>query len=59
MVVVEVVKVEENAPTVKLLEYNHIEGMITPNELTRTMQQHVHKALKIGKQEVVKVLRVD
>jgi translation initiation factor 2 alpha subunit (eIF-2alpha) len=34
---VEVVKVEENVPTVKLLEYNMIEGMITPNELTRAM----------------------
>ncbi|KAL4496495.1 hypothetical protein ABPG72_014725 [Tetrahymena utriculariae] len=59
LVVVEVVKVEENCCYVQLLEYNRIEGMITPNEMTKQMQQSIQKVLKIGKQEVVQVLRVD
>ncbi|KRX05736.1 Translation initiation factor 2, alpha subunit, middle domain [Pseudocohnilembus persalinus] len=59
LVVVQVTNIEENASYVSLLEYNRIEGMITPNELTKTMKQSVHKALKLGKQEVVRVLRVD
>ena len=33
--------------------------MITPNELTRPMINFVSRALKIGKQEVVRVLRID
>lgn len=52
-------KVEENATYVSLLEYNNIEGMITPNELTKIMKQNVQKALRVGKLEVVRVLRVD
>jgi translation initiation factor 2 subunit 1 len=37
-VVVEVTEVEENASYVKLLEYNNIKGMITPNEMTRALK---------------------
>lgn len=59
MVVVEVFNVEESASFVYLLEYNKKEGMITPNELTRPMINFVSRALKIGKQEVVRVLRID
>lgn len=59
MVMVKVTKVEENATYVSLLEYNNIEGMITPNELTKIMKQNVQKALRVGKLEVVRVLRVD
>eukprot|EP00825_Cyclidium_porcatum_P012186 TRINITY_DN1634_c0_g1_i5.p1 TRINITY_DN1634_c0_g1~~TRINITY_DN1634_c0_g1_i5.p1 ORF type:complete len:338 (-),score=86.36 TRINITY_DN1634_c0_g1_i5:270-1283(-) len=59
LVMVKVTKVEENATYVSLLEYNNIEGMITPNELTKIMKQNVQKALRVGKLEVVRVLRVD
>lgn len=44
--VVEVSEVEENASYVKLLEYNGIKGMITPNEMTRSTRGGVQKALK-------------
>ncbi|EGR33483.1 hypothetical protein IMG5_051610 [Ichthyophthirius multifiliis] len=33
--------------------------MITPNEMTKQMQQSIQKVLKIGRTEVVQVLRVD
>ena len=48
LVVVEVTEVEENASYVKLLEYNGIKGMITPNEMTRAIKGGVYKALKTG-----------
>lgn len=47
LVVVEVTETEENASYVKLLEYNGIKGMITPNEMTRMIRGGVQKALKV------------
>jgi len=38
LVVAEVKDVEENASYVYLLEYNRIEAMIAPNELTKAMK---------------------
>ncbi|CAD8104703.1 unnamed protein product [Paramecium sonneborni] len=59
LVVVEVVEVQENASYVELLEYDRIRGMIPPNETTRALKGGIQKALKIGKIQVVRVLRVD
>lgn len=59
LVVVEVVEVQENASYVELLEYDRIRGMITPNEMTKVLKGGMQKALKIGKQQIVRVLRVD
>ena len=44
---------------VKLLEYNDVEGMILMTELSRRRIRSINKLLRIGKQEVVMVLRVD
>ena len=43
----EVTETEENASYVKLLEYNGIKGMITPNEMSRVIRGGVQKALKV------------
>jgi len=50
---------DENALIVILLEYDRIEGMIMSSELTKVLQRGVQKALKVGKQEVARVIRVD
>lgn len=44
---------------VKLLEYNNVEGMILMTELSRRRIRSINKLLRVGKQEVVSVLRVD
>ena len=44
---------------VKLLEYNNVEGMILMTELSRRRIRSINKLLRVGKQEVVMVLRVD
>lgn len=36
-----------------------MEAIIAPNELTKTVKQNPHKATRVGRQEVVKVIRVD
>ena len=59
MVVVRVNKVEEFGAYVTLLEYNHIEGMILSSEVSRKRIRSIHKHLRIGKQDVMQVLRVD
>jgi len=56
---VQVKDVVENGAYVILLEYGNIEGMITPNEYTTVRMKSVNKVMKVGKQEVVVVLRVD
>ena len=50
----------ENGAYVKLLEYNEIEGLITPSEYSKVSNmKSVHKIMKVGRQEVVRVLVVD
>jgi len=44
---------------VSLLEYNNIEGMILFTELSRRRIRSVHKLIRINRNEVVLVLRVD
>jgi translation initiation factor 2 subunit 1 len=44
---------------VNLLEYNNIEGMILLSELSRRRIRSIQKLIRVGKNEVVVVLRVD
>jgi translation initiation factor 2 subunit 1 len=44
---------------VELLEYDNIKGFITFSQFTKNHLKSVGKFLKIGKQEMVKVFRVD
>jgi translation initiation factor 2 subunit 1 len=44
---------------VTLLEYNNIEGMILFSELSRRRIRSISKLIRVGKTEVVMVLRVD
>jgi translation initiation factor 2 subunit 1 len=44
---------------VKLLEYNDTEGMILLSELSRRRIRSIQKLIRVGRNEVVVVLRVD
>lgn len=44
---------------VKLLEYDNIDGMILLSELSRRRIRSIQKILRVGRNEVVVVLRVD
>ena len=44
---------------VKLLEYDNIDGMILLSELSRRRIRSIQKLIRIGRNEVVVVLRVD
>src|SRR5215469_18631102 len=44
---------------VKLLEYDNIDGMILLSELSRRRIRSVQKLIRVGRNEVVVVLRVD
>jgi hypothetical protein len=59
LVVVRVNKVEDFGAYVTLLEYNNTEGMILSSEVSRKRIRSIHKHLRIGKQDVMQVLRVD
>lgn len=43
----------------QLLEYNNIEGMILLSELSRRRIRSINKLIRVGKNEVVMVIRVD
>lgn len=59
LVVVKVKSIEDFGAFVSLLEYNHIEGMIMSSEVSRKRIRSIHKHLRIGRQDVMQVLRVD
>jgi translation initiation factor 2 subunit 1 len=59
LVVVKVKHVADMGAYVTLLEYNKIEGMIMLTELSRKRIRSVSKLTRVGRQEVVMVLRVD
>ena len=59
VVMVRVRSIAEMGAYVALLEYNNIEGMILLSELTRRRIRSVNKLIRVGKQEVCMVLRVD
>lgn len=42
-----------------MLEYNGRSGMMPINEYTTTMRRAIHRAMKVGKKEILRVIRVD
>mmetsp|Transcript_15060 Transcript_15060/g.48028 ORF Transcript_15060/g.48028 Transcript_15060/m.48028 type:complete len:325 (-) Transcript_15060:24-998(-) len=59
VVVVNVKHIAEMGAYVSLLEYNNIEGMILLSELSRRRIRSIPKLIRVGRNEVVMVLRVD
>jgi len=59
VVIVEVKQIAEMGAYVQLLEYNNIEGMILLSELSRRRIRSINKLIKVGRNEIVVVLRVD
>lgn len=59
LVMVSVKSIAEMGAYVSLLEYNNIEGMILLSELSRRRIRSVNKLIRVGRQEVVVVMRVD
>lgn len=59
LVMVNVRSIAEMGAYVSLLEYNNAEGMILLSELSRRRIRSISKLLRVGKNEVVMVLRVD
>lgn len=56
---VQVRQIAEMGAYVKLLEYDGIEGMILLSELSRRRIRSIQKLIRVGRNEVVVVLRVD
>ena len=59
LVMVNVRQIAEMGAYVHLLEYNSIEGMILLSELSRRRIRSIQKLIRVGRNEVVVVLRVD
>lgn len=59
LVMVQVRQIAEMGAYVKLLEYDNIEGMILLSELSRRRIRSIQKLIRVGRNEVVVVLRVD
>jgi translation initiation factor 2 subunit 1 len=59
LVVVNVRSIADMGAYVTLLEYGNIEGMILMSELSRRRIRSITKLIRVGREEVVKVLRVD
>jgi len=59
LVIVQVKNVAEMGAYVSLLEYNNIEGMILLSELSRRRIRSINRLIRVGRTEVVVVLRVD
>ncbi|KAF9567689.1 hypothetical protein EC968_003188 [Mortierella alpina] len=59
LVMVNVRQIAEMGAYVQLLEYDNIEGMILLSELSRRRIRSIQKLIRVGKNEVVVVLRVD
>ncbi|KAK4686539.1 translation initiation factor 2 subunit 1, partial [Tremellales sp. Uapishka_1] len=59
LVMVQVHQIADMGAYVKLLEYDNIEGMILLSELSRRRIRSVQKLIRVGRNEVVVVMRVD
>ena len=53
------IQIAEMGAYVKLLEYDDIDGMILLSELSRRRIRSIQRLIRIGRNEVVVVLRVD
>lgn len=58
-VIAKIVRINEYAAYAELIEYNNIEGMLMFSDITRKKMKTVAKFIRIGKNEILKVLRVD
>ena len=56
---VRIEKVHENGAYVVLLEYDNMEGLILYTEITRKRVNSVNRLVKVGKNEIMMVIRVD
>lgn len=59
LVVVKVTSIVDMGAYCSLLEYNDIEGMILMSELSRRRIRSVNRLIRVGRQEIVAVLRVN
>ncbi|KAG5463351.1 MAG: translation initiation factor 2, alpha subunit [Olpidium bornovanus] len=59
LVMVNVRQIAEMGAYVRLLEYDNVEGMILLSELSRRRIRSIQKLIRVGRNEVVVVLRVD
>lgn len=59
VVMVNVQEIAEMGAYVKLLEYDNIEGMVLLSELSRRRIRSIQKLIRVGKNEVAVVLRMD
>lgn len=59
VVMVNVRNIADMGAYVSLLEYNNVEGMILLSELSRRRIRSIHKLIRVNRNEVVMVLRVD
>ena len=59
LVMVTVQQIADMGAYVTLNEYNNLEGMVLLSELSRRRIRSVQRLIRVGKQEVVVVLRVD
>jgi len=59
VVMVNVRNIADMGAYVSLLEFNNIEGMILLSELSRRRIRSIHKLIRVNRNEVVMVLRVD
>jgi translation initiation factor 2 subunit 1 len=59
VVMVNVRNIADMGAYVSLMEYNDIEGMILLSELSRRRIRSIHKLIRVNRNEVVMVLRVD
>lgn len=57
--VAQVHAIEEMGAYVKLLEYDGIPGLILLSELSRRRIRSIHKLLRVGRVEIVMVIRGD
>lgn len=59
LVMVKVNRIADLGAYVSLLEYNNMEGMILLSEVSKRRFRSVNKLIRVGRHEVVMVLRVD
>jgi len=59
IVKVQVKRIAEMGAYVSLIEYNNIEGMILLSELSKRRIRSISKLIRVGRTEIVLVLRVD